>query len=213
MMLKTNQIIEFYIFMNPMEKSSLENIKNILTFVKTRNEKVNLHILPVLNLNSFNYYMKKNHVAENDLDVRNHLFAQTYDFCLAYIAASMQGKKKGRNFMIALQEAVLEQGRTYTEELVLEIATETKLDIPMFLEDKASDFAQATFKSDQKVARDMNVASVPSTVMYNENVYDYGLLLEEEISYSLLNNLCTLAPSHLDTVIENNTVPNLRVLN
>lgn len=196
-----------------MEKISLDNIKNILTFVKTRNEKVNLHILPLLNLNSFNYYMKNHPSAGKDLNVRNRLFSQTYDFCLSYIAASMQGKKKGRNFLVALQEAVLEQERAYSEELVLEIAEKTKLDLPMFVEDKASEFAQTTFKSDQKVARDMNVSAVPITVMYNENVYEYGLLLEEEVSFPLLNNLCTISPSHLDTVIENNTVPNLRVLN
>lgn len=212
-MLKTNQTIEFYAFINPMEQVSLDNIKNILTFIKTRPEKVNLHILPLLNLNSFNYYMKKNHMPVNDLEVRNRLFSQTYDFCLSYIAASMQGKKKGRNFLIHMLEALLEQNRTYSEALILEIAEQVKLDLPMFKEDKVSDFVQTTFKSDQKVARDMKVSSIPTTVMYNENVRDHGLLLEEEVSFSLLNNLSTISPQHLDTVIENNIVPNLRVLN
>lgn len=212
-MLKKNQMMEFYVFINPIEKISLENIKNILTFIKTRTEKVDLHILPLLNLNSFNYYMKKNHLPGNDLDARNHLFSQTYDLCLSYIAASMQGKKKGRKFLVALLEAILEDERTYSEDLILTIAEQVKLDIPMFEEDKVSDFVQTTFKSDQKVARDMKVTSVPTTVMYNENIYDYGLLLEEEVSFSLLNNLSTISPNHLDAVIENNTVPNLRVLN
>ncbi|MBM6613461.1 DsbA family protein [Desemzia sp. RIT804] len=212
-MLTTNQMIEFYLFINPMDKDSFENIQNILTFTKTRQEKVKLHILPLLNLPSFNHYMYKNNLSEKDLDMRNKLFSQTYDMCLSFIAASMQGKKKGRNFLLDLQDAVFNQNRTYSEELILEIAEQTKIDVPMFIEDKASDFVKTTFSSDQKVAREMNIETTPSCVMFNDSMYEYGLLLENKVSYSLLNNLYSIAPNQLDTVIEKNVFPSLRVLN
>lgn len=212
-MLTTNQMIEFYLFINPMEKDSLENIQNILTFTKTRQEKVKIHILPLLNLPSFNYFMYRHNLSEKDLDMRNKLFSQTYDMCLSFIAASMQGKKKGRNFLLLLQEAVLNKNRTYSEELILEIAEQTKIDIPMFIEDKVSDFVKTTFTADQKVAREMNVETTPSCVMFNDSMYEYGLLLENKVTYSLLDSLYAIAPNQLDTVIEKNVFPTLRVLN
>lgn len=212
-MLTTNNIIEFYLFINPMEKDSFENIQNILTFTKTRQEKVKLHIFPLLNLPSFNHFMYKNDLPEKDLDMRNKLFSHMYDMCLSFIAASMQGKKKGRNFLLHLQEAMFSDQRAYSQELILEIAEQTKIDVPMFLEDKASDFVKTTFSSDQKVAREMNVETTPSCVMFNDSMYEHGLLLENKVSSSLLNNLHDIAPHQLDTVIEKNVFPTLRVLN
>lgn len=212
-MLTTNKMIEFYLFINPMEKDSFENIQNILTFTNTRQEKVKLHILPLLNLPSFNDFMFKHNLPEKDLDMRNRLFSQTYDMCLSFIAASMQGKKKGRNFLLHLQEAMFNQNRTYSQELILEVAVQTKIDVPMFMEDKASDFVKTTFTSDQKVAREMNVETTPSCVMFNDSMFEHGLLLENKVSYSLLDNLYSIAPNQLDTVIEKNVFPTLRVLN
>lgn len=59
----------------------------------------------------------------------------------------------------------------------------------------------------------MKVETAPSCVMFNESLYEYGLLLEHEVSYSLLNNLYDISPNQLDTVMKKNVFPTLRVLN
>lgn len=212
-MLTTKKIIEFYLFINPLEKESFENLQNILAFAETRQEKVSIQIMPLLNLSTFNHFMYKHNLSETDLTTRNKLFAQTYDMSLSFIAASMQGKKKGRKFLLNLQDAVLNQGRAYSEELLVEMAEKSKIDVPMFFDDKQSDFAKTAFSADQKVARDMKVETTPSCVMFNESLYEYGLLLEHEVSYSLLNNLYDISHNQLDTVMKKNVFPTLKVLN
>lgn len=77
----------------------------------------------------------------------------TYSAALDCKAAQFQGKKKGRRFLIKLQEAVGCNDIPYSQELAESIFEEIGGDLNMFKEDRQSDFVKEVFFSDQKIAR------------------------------------------------------------
>lgn len=207
-----NQILEIYLFINPCEQESYQNEKNILTFAETRSEKTKIHFIPFLNFNTVSGYIAKQNLPEKDLTIRNGLYSKMYDTCLAFTAATMQGKKKGRHFLLALQKALFNEQKKISQELVLEKAREAKLDIPMFLEDLSSDYARTLFLSDQKVAAEMQVCNSSSCVIYSESLSDFGILIEESIPAEFLTSLF-INKNGITAHLDSKAKPALRVLN
>lgn len=184
-----NEMIEIYLFINPINPTCLQAEKEVLKFVEKSTSKIRVNFIPIHNLSTVSHYLSTNNLPKNDLTLRNAVHSMTYDVCLYYSAATMQGKKKGRNFLVELQYALIEENQTFSEALVLEAAKKAKLDIPMFLEDKELDFTKTSFEADQKVAREMNVFNTPSCVLFSDQHKDHGLLIEKGITVELLQAL------------------------
>ncbi|WP_051912497.1 DsbA family protein [Carnobacterium funditum] len=184
------QVTEIYLFINPIGSACYQAEKGLLDFIESNEKKIHFHFIPVHNFKTFSDYMKAKKLPKNDLDLRNKHFFQIYEACLAYAAASMQGKKKGRIFLMALQQAIAIDNQPFSQKLVYETALKSNLDIPMFSEDKQSEFAKTAFEADQKVAREMHVLSNPSCVVFNDQSSNHGLLIEEDINFETLQALC-----------------------
>ena len=184
-----NEMTEIYLFINPIDSRCLRAEKEVLKFVEKSTSKIRVHFIPIHNLSTVTQYLATNNLSKSDLNLRNAVCSVTYDSCLYYSAATMQGKKKGRNFLLELQDALIEQKKSFSEALVLEVAKKVKLDIPMFLEDKELEFTKTSFEADQKVAREMNASSAPSCVLFSNQHKDHGLLIEEGITVELLQAL------------------------
>ncbi|WP_414839954.1 DsbA family protein [Carnobacterium sp. TMP28] len=184
------QITEIYLFINPIGSACYQAEKGLLDFIESSENKIHFHFIPVHNFKTFSDYMKAKKIPKNDLDLRNKHFFQIYEACLAYAAASMQGKKKGRMFLMGLQQAIHIDEKLFSQKLVLEIAKQSNLDIEMFSEDKESEFAKTAFEADQKVAREMHVLSNPSCVVFNDQSSNHGFLIEEDINFETLQSLC-----------------------
>ena len=184
-----NEMIEIYLFINPIDSRCLQAEKEVLKFVEKSTGKIRVQFIPIHNLSTVTQYLTTNNLSKSDLNLRNAVCSVTYDICLYYSAATMQGKKKGRNFLLELQDALIEQKKSFSEALVLEAAKKVKLDIPMFLEDKELEFTKNSFEADQKVAREMNAFNAPSCVLFSDQHKDHGLLIEEGITVELLQAL------------------------
>ncbi|MEG0553307.1 MAG: DsbA family protein [Carnobacterium sp.] len=184
------QVTEIYLFINPIGSACYQAEKGLLDFIESSEDKIHFHFIPVHNFKTFSDYMKAKKLPKNDLNSRNRHFFQIYEACLAYAAASMQGKKKGRVFLMKLQHAIAIDNQPFSKKLIYDIALKSNLDIEMFLEDKQSEFAKTAFESDQKVAREMNVLSNPSCVIFNDHSSNHGLLIEEDINLEMLQVLC-----------------------
>lgn len=183
-----NNIIEVFLFVNPLGPTCFETEKLIESFSNERDEKVKVRFIPLLNFHTIGSMVKEtdNHTLSN----RNQIYTDSFHASLAFQAASMQGKKKGRKFLMALQDKVVVEGKEVTKELFTQIAELINLDLEMFEEDFESDFSKNAFKKDQKLAQEMNIQNAPSCVLYSGNNQDYGYRVDTSITKQLLHGFC-----------------------
>lgn len=189
-------MIEIYLFVNPLGKHCFTLEQQLLQFIeeeygKTSKEKMQFRFLPLVNLQTIGDVMQRNGISQNDLVTRNHLFSTTYSAALDCKAAQFQGKKKGRQFLIKMQEAVGCNKVPYSPELAESLFAEVGGDIEMFKEDRQSEFVKEVFFSDQKIAREMGITKHPSSVVYNYSCeQDFGVLIEGTNTVRKIKELC-----------------------
>ena len=180
-----NNMIEVFLFVNPLGPTCYETEKIIESFSNERDEKVKVRFIPLLNFHTIGNIMKER--GNQTLSNRNQLYTDSFHASLAFQAASMQGKKKGRKFLMALQDKVIHEGKEVTKELFIQIAELIKLDIEMFEEDFESDLTKAAFKKDQKLAQEMEIENAPSCVLFAGGDDEYGYRLDTSITKQLLH--------------------------
>ncbi|EXJ22885.1 GTP pyrophosphokinase domain protein [Alkalibacterium sp. AK22] len=183
-----NKVVEVFLFVNPLGPNCYESEKLVESFSAERNEKVKVRFIPLLNLRSIKNLVNEGHTGTTK--DRNELYAASYDASLAFQAASFQGKKMGRKFLMELQKLVVEGNQVVSSSLFLEIAETISLDIEMFQEDLESEFSKKAFNKDQKLAMDMNVTEAPSCVIYSSKDTRQGYRVESSITKQMLHGLC-----------------------
>lgn len=214
------RIIEIYLFVNPIGSKCYTSEKEVLSFVEGLEEKVHFRFIPFHNLQTVTKYMQFHQLPEKNLAFRNEICTSTYEASLAYKAALMQGKKKGRAYLMQLQSELVENNALFSEKLLTQVADKVNLDVAMFIEDKDSDFAKASYEEDQRIAREMKIENNPSMVIFDNQNDDYGLLVEDCISVDMLKKLCnpksSLRENHTKMVLQTEHTPfvkqHLRVL-
>lgn len=105
---------------------------------------------------------------------------------VAVKAAELQGKKRGRKFLRKIQEQLFLNKQDITiEEVLLQTAEETNLDIEEFKEDLYSKTAQKALQCDLKLTKEMEVDQVPTLVFFNESEEEEGLKISGLYSYDI----------------------------
>jgi predicted DsbA family dithiol-disulfide isomerase len=184
-------MIEIYLFVNPLGRVCLNMEKQVLTLMKQEHKKIQLRLIPLMNLQTISSFMERKKITATDILERNKVTNDVYAASLDFKAAQLQGKKRGRDFLIALQEAVTIKGQNYSAELTLDLFKKVGGDVAMFIEDRASDFVEEAFMADQQVAREMNIKAHPSAVIYNYACdRDYGVLVEDCQTIKEITELC-----------------------
>ena len=192
------QLIEIYLFVNPIGSICLETETNLLDFIANSDQKIQFRVIPLVNMQTIHDVMKRRGIPIRDIEARNKLFTDTYSAALDCKAVQLQGKKLGRKFMMRLQRAVACDKIPYSQELVMKIIKEIGADLEMFQEDRPTDFVKEMFQIDQDTARDMGITQHPSEVVYNyASQRDYGVLLEGEACIADLGKLCQCDSRHL----------------
>ncbi|WP_235715873.1 DsbA family protein [Latilactobacillus fuchuensis] len=178
-----------FLFINPIGQLCLRSEEALIKIIEESGE-TNIHFkfIPVLNLKNVEHYMHFQQLNSHDLDLRNQVFGTIYQAVLAYKAATFQGNKKSRAFLMCLQESFRQFDAPFNTTLVLSIAEQVGLDTEMLLEDWHSELAKQAFDSDQQLACEMNIQTSPSAVIFNyaKDQNDSGLLIENCASYDLL---------------------------
>lgn len=183
-------MIEMYIFINPLGGTCLDNELRLLSFLKSNYPKVKFQFLPLLNLRVMQEYFYRHQAEFTTIQKRNLRLSEIYTASLDYKAAGLQGKRKGRSFLLAVQEATGKQHRPYTDELVREIVAQLHLDADMFFHDRHSSFVKQAFELDQCTAQEMGVKHFSSAVVFNYACdRDYGVLVEDACSLDILKEL------------------------
>ncbi|QMU07396.1 DsbA family protein [Levilactobacillus suantsaii] len=179
-------MLEVYLFVNPLGARCMQSERNILKLADHLTTKVSFQFVPLLTQQIVEQALATTHPT---LAERNACFTTYYQAILAYKAALFQGKRKGRNFLLDLQTAIINQHQKLSNDLVIALAKDCHLDLPMFLEDWDSDLAKQSFQTDQKLAAEMKIQQSSSAVIFNCDVSQYGLLLND-VTYDALCDVC-----------------------
>ncbi|MGC6769916.1 DsbA family protein [Enterococcus sp. LJL51] len=184
-------MIEIYLFVNPLGSICLDIERDILSFAQAENKKIQLRLIPLVNMKTIDGLLSLYNIPSHDINRRNQLFEEIYSASLDFKAAQLQGKKKGRHILLNLQEIVGEAGSVYSPDLAEKLIVESGGDLEMFRSDRQSPFVKESFQIDQQIAREMGVSKHPSAVIYNYACdRDFGVLVEDYLSIDHIKQLC-----------------------
>lgn len=170
-------MLEIHLFVNPLGSHCFRCERNILKIDHQLNTKVNYRFIPFFNMETIQQTIEAYHLNQHDLIIRQNVSRTIYQVILDYIAASYQGKKRGRQFLLLLQNALIKENINYNNNLVKEVALRANLDLEMFSEDRHSALAKKTFRQEQQVAKSLGVKEPATAVVFDSNQSQYGLLL------------------------------------
>ena len=174
---RTKQI-EIFLVVNPISKASLKMEEEVLKFVNAYEENTQMTIYPYHNNQTLYRYMKKNDLS-TEMAVWNKLYNESFHLSLAFIAATIQGKKKGREFLFAIQRKMIIQKRSLSKKLLIESAEQADLDMEMFLFDFHSPFVQHLFDLDQDVSSAMGAKDTPTCLLVTTGEEKKATLIEK----------------------------------
>ena len=115
-----------------------------------------------------------------------------YAASIAIKAAELQGKKAGIRFLRKLQEVLfLEKQNISKEEVLIQIAKETNLDINEFKKDLYSSSTTRAFQCDLKITCEMEVEKSPTLVFFNDNIEEAGIKVTGIYPYDIYVQILT----------------------
>lgn len=193
----SSQLIEIFLFIDPLGKRC-NNVRKIISNFKTeRPEKIKLRVIPMVNFSKVYRHTRRQSAQSSSsmVDQNNQFSANTYQACLAFHASAMQGKSMAHKFLAVLQEQVVEEGLPYSEELMYSIVRNIGLDVEMFTEDYESEFTKKIYKKNLDLAADMKVKTTPSLVLFKDNNNDEAFRLNKKIENEMLHSICGIENS------------------
>lgn len=191
-------MIEIYHFINPLGRMCYDSQKSITDFVRERYEKVSIRYIPFINFSIIKNQIERDS-SNYSLDNLNELYTDAYHSALGLYAASMQGKKYGRQFLVGLQQAVIENKLPVNLSTFQEIINQIKIDSETFLEDYHSSWVKEQFIADQKLTQEIGVTMTPSCVIYTSCDNGVGYLIESTISKEVLHDICQHEKNSIDS--------------
>ena len=207
------KVFEFYLFVNPLGQKCFRCEQEINKLTALISAKIDVHILCYQNQYIVSEFMRQLNLDERDLTSRNHIYRMVYLASLAYKAATMQGKKKGRAFLMRMQEQIKGRLERFSDDFVIELAEEIGLDIPTFIDDLHSDYAKHLVQKDQQIAHGMHVDITPALVIFEHRLGENGLLLEGSFSaQTILSQLDQLVEEGYQEKMKKTELPPLRLL-
>ncbi|MEG0255954.1 MAG: DsbA family protein [Vagococcus sp.] len=183
-------MIEIYLFINPLDKSSLQSEKKYLDLISKETNKIHFRMIPILNPRVIQNYLLTHQLPTSDLEYRNQLFNTIYSACLDLKAVQLQGKQLGRKFLFELQKRVGSDYNRYSNELVVDILHDLKINVDLFKADRESKLIIDFFKIDQQIGHEMGIESFTDAVIFNYNCdRDFGVLVEDNTPHDIIQDL------------------------
>ncbi|WP_051221035.1 DsbA family protein [Eremococcus coleocola] len=177
-------IFEFYLFINPLGTLCYQSEQEITKAIDVISTNTDIYILPFHNQDIVNLFMERKGIKRCHLGLRNEFYRKMYHASLAFIAASMQGQKKGRHFLMEMQAQVSGEIDRFDKALVLKIAKQCHLDLETFRQDINSDFVRNLYLKNQNIAKEMLVHRTPTLVIQELQSGDVRTLTDNDIEFN-----------------------------
>ena len=183
-------MFEIFFFVNPIGINCYQNEREISAAVSGYKQNISYHFIPITNMNTIRNDIKARHLASSNVGVFNTFSQSAY--------------KKARQYIIKLQHAINDMGKTYSRELVNEILTSLDVSIKNFNKNRESNYIKLSMDKDLKLADDLNVVTTPTTIIFNydDDRGDSGMMIEgcanrEEIEAAIAGDKQTSSDNSL----------------
>lgn len=192
------KLFEFYLFINPIGTLCQAMEKEVAKTIRQIDAKTEINIICFTPQQVVTQHMKRLNIPTHDLNQRNQVFKELYLASLAHKAATLQGKRKGRNFLLALQRWSKHSNEHLTERVLESLALSVDLDIELFHSDRQSQYVQDLYLRDQQIAHEMNVKQTPTLVIFEQSSNLPGFSIEGNLNcYEILHHLDKIVASSL----------------
>ncbi|MGM9907137.1 DsbA family protein [Limosilactobacillus sp.] len=170
-------MLEIHLFVNPLGMRCFRCENDVLRVDQELNTKINYQFIPLFNMQTITDTLRLHGLSSCDLKVRQHVADTIFQVILDYKAALFQGRKRGRRYLLQLQDAMVRGQADYSPQLVEQVAEQSKLDLEMFMEDRRSKLARQAFRKDQRMAAELGVTQTATAVVFDTDQTDYGYLI------------------------------------
>ena len=180
-------MLELYLFVNPLGARCMRCESDVLKLENEIEGHLAYQFVPLLNLQAINNTLESHQFNSRDLQTRNLVSDTIFQIIMDYKAALFQGRKRGRSFLLALQQQLVCGNFDYSQSLGEQVAHDVHLDLEMFNEDRRSSLALQSFHDDQKMANEMGIEAPSSAVVFDTRNDDDGILINDFDYYTMLD--------------------------
>lgn len=170
-------MLEIHLFVNPLGSRCYRCENDVLRVDQQLNTTVRYRFIPLFNMQTIQQTMHLYHLNPHSTTDRQRVVNVLNQLIMDYMAASFQGRKRGRQFLLLMQDALICHNQNYSIGLAQQIAQRAGLDIEMFLEDRQSDLAKRAHLQDQKIAAELGVTDTATAVVFDSDNDQDGVLI------------------------------------
>jgi Predicted dithiol-disulfide isomerase involved in polyketide biosynthesis len=193
---------EVFLYINPLCSYCFKVEQAIIDFTRKHDIDTQYHFVTTYNMETINSYMNIKGYKLNDLEKRTEVSKEVYDASCLYKAASCQGNKKARNFLMSLQEQINTLGNPFDETSIKSAINSSGLDYDAIMEDKDSECVEQGIKHDQQLAKEMNIIKAPTAVIFDcDNEQRPGVMINDFGSTDSSELICENLAAMLETAM------------
>ncbi|WP_297953186.1 DsbA family protein [uncultured Lactobacillus sp.] len=183
-------MFEIFLFINPIGIYCYDTERQIRKAVDELGVDVCYHYIPIANVCLINDDVIRRRKDAQKLSDISSFSKATYEALENYHAIKLAyGNKKARNYLYELQKNLSNDASAYTPDLLQRITQKMHIKDEDIRAIKQTDYLRTSIEEDQKLANQWNIKATPTTVIFNEDNEQNGVLLEGPINQCDLINL------------------------
>ncbi|AUI71613.1 DsbA family protein [Companilactobacillus alimentarius] len=171
---------EVFIYINPLCSYCLRVEQSIIDFTRKHNIDTQYHFVTNCNMATINDYLQQKGYKISNIEERNNASKEVIEAAKLYKAASCQGNKKARNFLMNLQEQVNVLNNPFDNTTIRRAVNNSGLDYKAIMTDKDSQCVVQGLKRDQQLSMEMSVQKAPTAVIFDcEDEQKPGVMIND----------------------------------
>ncbi|PMD73287.1 DsbA family protein [Companilactobacillus nuruki] len=158
---------EIFLYINPLCSYCLTVEQSIIDFTRKHDIDTQYHFVTNYNMATLNDYMQLKGFKINDIEKRTNASQEVVEAAKLYKAATCQGNKKARNFLMNLQEQVNVLNNPFDDTTIKSAINNSGLDYKSIMTDKESLCVTQGLKRDQQLSMEMHIQKAPTAVVFD----------------------------------------------
>lgn len=162
-----NIMWEVFLYINPLCSYCLKVEQAIIDFTRKHDIDTQYHFVTNYNMATINDYVQLKGFKITDIKERTCASQDVIEAAKLYKAASCQGNKKARNFLMNLQEQVNILNNPFDDNTIRRVINNSGLDYKSIMTDKESQCVSQGLKRDQQLSMEMHIQKAPTAVIFD----------------------------------------------